>query len=188
MPQRPGTGDDRRQQRRRADALVVIADEHDVGLAQLPARCADESARPSWSSSGSRDLVIDADHLLRMAMLGPADVALLDRARPAGVGDDALRGRCPGRSASAGCGRRRRRRRRRRPASPGAQGAQHGGDAAGPAQPFLAAVGVQQDDRRLLADALRRRPRRSGPASGRRPPARAAGPGAAPGRSGRRTW
>ena len=39
-------------------------------------------------------------------------------------------------------------------ADAGAEGPQHGGDAAGAAEPFLAPVGVQQDDRRFLADAL----------------------------------
>ena len=36
----------------------------------------------------------------------------------------------------------------------GLQRPQHGGDAAGAAEAFLALVGVQQNDRRFLADAL----------------------------------
>src|SRR5439155_8800290 len=37
---------------------------------------------------------------------------------------------------------------------PGAQSAEHGGDAASAAKPFLAPFRSEQDDRRLLADAL----------------------------------
>ena len=37
---------------------------------------------------GAAIFVIDADHLLRMAVLGPADVSLLDGADAGDVGDD----------------------------------------------------------------------------------------------------
>ena len=112
----------------------------------------------SSRSAGRRQrlafLVIDADHLLRMAVLGPADVAFLDRAGPVGVDQDRLvvdavieqhlaDAAAVGVGADdAGQGRL------------GAEGAEHGGDAAGAAEPLLAPVGVQQDDRRFLADAL----------------------------------
>ena len=87
-------------------------------------------------------------------MLGPADVAFLDGAGPVRIGDDALVidaevGEHLANAAAVGVG--------ADDAGQGharAEGAQHGGDAAGAAQPFLALVGVQQDDRRLLADAL----------------------------------
>src|SRR5207248_8714948 len=36
------------------------------------------------------DLIVHADHLLRMAMLGPADVAFLDRGWPAGIAHQRL--------------------------------------------------------------------------------------------------
>ena len=105
-------------------------------------------------ADGAAILVIHAQHLLRMAMLGLADVAFLDGAGPARVGDDRLMidGQIGEHLADAAavvivaddarqhdfC----------------AKGAQHGGDAAGAAEPFLAPIGLEQDHGRFLADAL----------------------------------
>src|SRR5262245_2769338 len=89
-----------------------------------------------------------------MAMLGPADVAFLDRGRAVNVGEhgvvvDAEIGEdLPDAAAvvvvadDTGDG------------DPGPERAQHGGDAAGAAEAFFALIGAQQDYRRLLADAL----------------------------------
>src|SRR5262249_28910804 len=98
-------------------------------------------------------LVIDADDLLGVARLGPADVALLDGAGPGGVGQDALVidaevAEHLADAAAVGVG-----------ADdagqhdPRAEGAEQGGDAAGAAEALLAAVGLEQQDGRLLADA-----------------------------------
>ena len=75
------------QQAGRADALVVVADEDDVGLFQM-ALNNQHDLLTNRVADGAAIFVIDADHLLRMAMLGPADVAFLDGAGPSDVGDD----------------------------------------------------------------------------------------------------
>ena len=89
-----------------------------------------------------------------MALLRPADVALLDRAGPVRVGQDglvvdALIEQHAADAGAVGVGAN-----DAGQARHGAQSAQQRGYAAGAAEPLLAAVGVQQDDRRFLADAL----------------------------------
>src|SRR5262249_10915467 len=95
-----------------------------------------------------------ADHLLRMAVLGPANVAFLDRARPARVGDDCFiihaevgEDLTNALAVSIGAD-------DTGEHHPGAQGAEHGGAATGAAKSLLALVGAEEDDRRFLANAL----------------------------------
>jgi hypothetical protein len=151
--ERPGVVDDGRQQAGRADALVVVADEDDVALAQV---AVDDQADLVLDrvADGPAVLVIDAEHLLRVPVLGAADVALLDGGGPARVADDPLVvdplvGQHLADAAAVvvaadDAGQH----------HPGAERPQHGRHAARAAEPLLAPVGPQQDHRRLLADAL----------------------------------
>ena len=89
-----------------------------------------------------------------MTMGGSADVAFLDGAGPVGVVEDAVVvdvevGESLANAGSVEIG----------PhdtdeGNLGARSAQHGGDAAGPAQALFALVGVQQDDGGFLTDTL----------------------------------
>ena len=73
--------DDRgHEQARRANPLVVIADQHDVGRLADGSACTGMICCRFASLIGPAILIIDANHLLRMAMLGPADIAFLDGA------------------------------------------------------------------------------------------------------------
>ncbi len=89
-----------------------------------------------------------------MAVLGPADVAFLDGAGPIRIDQDGLVvdakvEQRPANAFAVGIGAD-----DAGQSDPGAERAQHRGDAAGPAQSLLALVGVQQNHRRFLADAL----------------------------------
>ena len=153
QPARLRPRDDRGQDGRRAYALVVVADQNDVALRELlgdhPGRAAGDRL-----VQGPAILIIDANHLLRMPVLSPADVSFLDRAGPARIGDDARVvdvqiGENPANACAVGvvadnAGQ----------GHPGAEGAQHGGHAAGPAEPFLAPIGPEENDGRFLADAF----------------------------------
>src|SRR5207245_3140713 len=85
----PAAIDQARQQRRRAHALVVITDEHNVALAKLRLDDVPELGDAIVFKRAAL-LVIHADHLLRMTVLGAADIALLDRAGPIVGRDDAF--------------------------------------------------------------------------------------------------
>ncbi len=150
---RPGGGDQGRQQSRGTHALVVIAHQHHVGALQLASHRGGQ-LRLQRGGQRTAHLVIDADHLLRMACLRSPDVAFLDRRRPLGIhqhrlGVDAqVEQHLPDADSvgvgadDAGQG------------DAGSEGPQQGGHAAGAAQALLASFGVQQDDGSLLADAL----------------------------------
>jgi hypothetical protein len=142
-----------REQRRRADALVVIAHEHNVGglgpLDHHPSQAVLEFPR-----DGLAGLVVHPDHLLRVLLLGPADVAFLHGGRAGHVGQDGpvvdAKAVEHGADADAvgviahhtGDG------------NPRTQCRQHHRHAAGAAKAFLATVGAKEHHRRLLADAL----------------------------------
>ena len=93
---RPAIGDQPLQDARRADSLVVVTDQYEIGRLEQPI---DRHAEPDLDlrRDGRTILVVDADHLLRMPRLGPADVAFLHGRGPIRIGEDS-------RVVDAGCG------------------------------------------------------------------------------------
>ena len=138
---------------RGADALVVVADQDDIGPAHLIGERLAEIALAGERQRSSH-LVIDSDHLLRMAVLCSADVAFLDRTGPSRIGQQRLVVDVhflhhPANSLAVGVGAG-----DADQAHPRPKGAQHRRHTAGAAQAFLTAVGVQENYGRFLADAL----------------------------------
>src|SRR5262249_50280975 len=83
--------DDRfRQQAGAAHALVVIADEYDIGLSKF---LRDRVRQFAFDAARNRlaGLAIDPDHLPRSAGLRTTDVSLFHRGRAVAVGDHAAR-------------------------------------------------------------------------------------------------
>ena len=101
------------------------------------------------------DLAIDAQYLVRMPILGPAEITFLDRRRPAGIGNQAMRRDAgllqgqshllPGFVIADDAGHR----------NLCFQASQHVGDVGSPAEPRFLLFFAQEDDGRFLADAFR---------------------------------
>src|ERR1700736_2709750 len=87
LPSSASLGDQSCKQVRRAGALAVVADQHDGTLVQSRQAGVGQLVR-MVKSKRSVGLVIDAQHLLRVLVLGPAEVALLARRRAGSVGQD----------------------------------------------------------------------------------------------------
>ncbi len=146
-------GDQGPEELRGADPLVVVRDQDEVGpghrVGQAPDQLGLDGERQRVAG-----LVVDPDHLLRVAVLRPADVPLLERGRPVVEGDhvgmvdrqvvedlpDMPRlgvAADPADQADL------------RP-----EGREHRRHARRPAEAVLAGVGPEQGDGRLLADPL----------------------------------
>src|SRR5439155_9337561 len=123
------------QKVRRANPLVVIAYQHNIGFFQMALDDSDDLVL-NRVADGTAIFVIDPDHLLRMAMLGSTDVAFLDGAGAGDISDDGFMidaevGEHLANAAAvvivADDAREH---------DPGAEGTEHGGDAGGAAEPF----------------------------------------------------
>src|SRR5262245_31151316 len=74
------------QERRRANSFVVVANQDHIYVWQQALDGLSDFAHDRLLN-GPAVLVIDAQHLLRVALLRPADIALFDRAGPSLVCD-----------------------------------------------------------------------------------------------------
>ena len=143
--------DDRTEQTRRANAFAVVGDQDHVSPFQSRRQLGVQTGFDHRRDRVAR-LVVDADHLLRMPVLRPADVSFLESGRPVVQGDDPpvvdlVFAQHPAHQGGFGV------------VADSAdqphlrlQRPQHGRHARRAAEPMLALVGAQERNRSFLAD------------------------------------